>query len=334
MTSTARPKPEINRRSPVLVLAVVFIGSLAGVGLGAWASGFLHLPASKSESHPPQTSRPLLQKPTFPSLDASYAIATRSGSVVVGAVAPSGGPVQVLIIPPNGISPPTGEVRIQVTQDGHTRAPRPTPCGTWCYRVPATVFRGSPTTIAVQIRDTPTKATLTLPAHMPPDASALYRKAVRRMTSAPGLTATQTLSSGGPAIITRYTMQAPDRLQYTTSTGHHTVLIGHHRWDTHAGSWVECPFPGEHAPSYVWQGAAAARLAGQRDVNGRHLDVVLVLNPSIPAWFTLDTTPTGQVEDIHMLAPSHFMHEIYRLDQTASVTPPPRFQVGTTGGGC
>ena len=332
MTSQA-PTPRRARRSaPLLVLVVVSIGAMAGLGLGAWASGFLHLPVSTSESRPPATSPPLLGKPTFPNLDASYAIATRSGGVVVGAVTPPGGPVEILIIPPNGVSPSIGRVRIQVAQDGHSRAPRLTQCGTWCYRVPATALRGSTTTMDVQIRGTQTKATLTLPPHIPPDAAALYRRAVRRMTAAHGLVAVQTLSSGGPAIITHYTAEAPDRLQYTTSTGQHTVLIGHHRWDKHAASWVECPFPGERDPTYVWQGATAARLGGQRIVDGRRFDVVLVLNPTVPAWFTLDMTPTGRVEDVHMLAPSHFMHESYRLEPNATVTPPARSE--TTGAAC
>ena len=326
MTSEPSPTPGVAHSPPQLVLLVVLIGSIAGVVAGAWTAGFLHLPSNRTGAR--QTPPPLLQKATFPRLAASYTTATRAGSDVVGVVAPAGGPVRVLIIPPNGVSPPADDVQIRVTQGGHTLTPRPTPCGTWCYRVPATVFGGSTTTIAVQIRGTPTKAVLTLPARMPADAATLYRRAVTRMTNARGMMATQSLSSGGPPIITRYTAEAPDRLRYVTSTGLHTVLIGHRRWDLRADGWVECPFAGAHAPAYVWQGAAAPRLAGHRIVDGRRIDIVHVFNPSVPAWFSLDTTAGGRVLDAHMVAPSHFMHESYRLDQNAKVRPPVKFGSG------
>jgi hypothetical protein len=333
VTTEAPPKrSSVDHRTPLLVLVVVLIGSIAGVMMGAWAAGFLHLPSSRhavSSQAPP----PLLRKATFPRLAASYATATRAGSVVVGAVAPAGGPVEVFVIPSNGVSAPVDHMRIRVTRGGHTETPQLTACGTWCYRLSATVFHGSTTRIAVQV-GTPTRATLALPARMPPDASAVYRKAVRRMTSVQAVEATQTLSSGGPPTIMRYTAEAPDRLRYTTSTGLHTVLIGRRRWDLHAGDWVECPSGGEHAPSYVWQGATAARLAGQRVVNGLQIDTVSVFNPFVPAWFVLDTTANGTALDVHMLAPSHFMHETYRLAQNATVTAPPRFRSGAKTGAC
>ncbi len=335
MTIDAHDPASHRRTAPLLILIITCAGAALGLMAGAWTAGVLHLPTSPHATRTsPSEHRPLGQA-TFPRLSVSYTTAVRGDSTLYGTIAPPGGPVSIMIIPPNGISVPPSQVDLRLRMGSRRQIPQLTRCGLWCYRFAAPVLQGSAATITIRLPTSTSPSRLTLPARLPANESARYALAVRRMTSVPAVAAIQALSSGsGPAVVTRYAMQAPNRLEYATSSGQHAVLIGNHRWDTHHGTWVECPASAGHDPTYVWQRATAAHAGGQLTHDSRGLLLVHVFNPSVPAWFTLQIASDGRVASAHMLAPSHFMHENYQLGSTVQIRPPKRFTSGTKNGTC
>ena len=330
MTIDAPTAADGRRTALLLILLVIAAGAGLGLIAGAWTAGVLHLPSSSSAERTNHSSGRLLGPVRFPRLADSYTTAVRGGVDAFGIVAPPGGPVSIVIIPPNGTRVAPAQVDIQVRMDGRHQTAHLTACGLWCYRFAAPVLRGSPATIRVDLRTGGTTVRLSLPPLLPPDESALYTRVVHRMTALRAIAAVQRLGTGaGPVLVTRYTMQAPDRVEYTTSGGQHAILIGNHRWDLHQRTWAECPASSGRDPTYVWQHAVAARAGGRQTVDGHRVRLVRLFNLTVPAWFTLEVADGDMATGVHMIAPSHFMHETYRLDKAAHIEPPHNASPGT-----
>jgi hypothetical protein len=319
-------------RATILVVFVLAAGGAAGLLLGSVAAGFL-TPPSRSSTPSGAESPPPLGKPHFATVETAFTTAVRAGSAVVGVVSPPGGPVDVLVIPATGLSLPQSAVAITVDEQGRTTQPHLSLCGSWCYRFSAAALEGSKIRIDVELRGRDAaRATLAIPARPRPQAAALYRRAVATMTHLAGVSVVQTLSSGGAPVSTNYTVQTPDRVSLTTSTGDRTILLRHARYDFHQGVWLRCPFSSSRLPSYVWQNATAAQIVSPLGRVGR--ETLAVFNPTVPAFFTVETTPGGQVSSMQMLAPAHFMHEHYRPLQTVMIEAPAHAVSGKKRGAC
>ena len=164
------------------------------------------------------------------------------------------------------------------------------------------------------------------PGRLPPAGAALLAKADRRMRALRSVQYDESLTSGlSSGIRTHYAMQAPDRIRFRTSEGQSTILIGKRRWDREGTKrWVESPFPGVQAPTYVWEGARNARLLGRTRLDGAPVHVLAAFsNASIPAWFRIFATGDGRVLEAEMLTESHFMHHRFSgLNQPVRIEPP------------
>jgi hypothetical protein len=329
-----RSQNDASRRATALVVLVLATGAAAGLLLGSVAAGFLSFPARSSEpsgSSPP----PPLGKPRFAAAQTAYTTAVRAGSTVVGVVSPPGGPVDVVVIPATGLSLPQSAIAITVSERGRISQPQIRACGSWCYEFSAAVLEGTKVTISVELRGNDAgRVSLELPARPRPTAGALYRRAVATMTHLVGVSVVQKLSSGRAPIITNYTVQRPDRVSLTTSSGDRTILFRHTRFDFQQGAWLRCPFTGGRLPSYVWQGATAAQIVSAPPPGRRRLVTLAVFNPSVPAFFTVETTPTGRVSSAQMLAPAHFMHERYQPLTHVAIQAPTHFVSGKKHGAC
>jgi hypothetical protein len=328
-----RRQDRAGRHATILVVLVLAAGAAAGLLVGSAAAGFLSLP-SRSNAPSGASPSPPLGKPHFAAVQTAYTTAVRAGSAVVGVVSPPGGPVDVAVIPATGLSLPQSAVVITVSERGRTSRPQIHVCGSWCYQFSAAVLEGTRVTISVELRGADaSSATLEIPASPRPVAATLYRRAVATMTHLAGVAVVQKLSSGGAAITTNYTVQRPDRVSLTTSSGDRTILFRHTRFDFQHGVWLRCPFSGSRLPSYVWQGGTAAQMVSASSNNGR-LEAFAVFNPSVPAFFTVETTRTGRVSSMQMLAPAHFMHEHYRPLAKVAIQPPAHFVSGKKRGIC
>ena len=134
---------------------------------------------------------------------------------------------------------------------------------------------------------------------------------------------TERLTSGGPVVFTRLSVQAPDRLSLRTNSGFRSVIIGQKRWDYQAGRWQEGPFPGLKAREVLmWYDARNPRVV-RRLPNGDVQLAAYGLNP-VPAWFRLTVEPSGRVAEAEMTAPAHFMLHRYSDFNSAPAIKPPQ----------
>jgi hypothetical protein len=245
----------------------------------------------------------------------TLALAKHQGDLLVGLAAQPGGPVEVAVV--RGDTPLAGDA-VQVAVDG---ADRPTEsCGTGCSRVEAAVLKGRPSRITVNAGSTP--VSFQLPGSLPASGEAAFDRARKTMAALRSYTFTERLTSGGPIVVTRLAVQAPDRLSLHTNSGFRSVIIGRKRWDYLDGRWQETPFPGLNARELLmWYGAKNPRVV-RRLPNGDVQLSAYGLKP-VPAWFRLTVEPSGRVAEAEMTAPAHFMlHRYSDFDSAPAIEPP------------
>jgi hypothetical protein len=204
------------------------------------------------------------------------------------------------------------------------------PCGSGCYE--ATVpSDGSPRRATVRVAGpgrAPATVDFGLGESWPPRPGAsIARRAARVFRSLRTLTTREELESQpGNRIVSHWTFQAPDRLTYRIEGGAKAVVIGPRRWDkvSEAEAWKASPQTPLTLPATPWAKVRDARLLGTETVDGKQVDVVSFLDPSVPAWFTIRVDPeTGRTLDLGMTAAAHFMTERYSgFDEPLEIVPP------------
>ena len=297
----------------VPIVAVV-AAVVAGVGVGAWLAG------RGGSSSAPTVTTSQSSGIRVDSHDA-YLVAGRSGAVAVGLAAHAGGPVDVIVIPPDLKPPPASDVRAGI---GRATQP-PTSCGPSCYRFPLRVLDGAPATLTVAIRGRATE--FRLPARLPPQARSLFHSASRRMSRLRSVRVDESLSSGLTAVRARFALAAPDRSRYVTSSGQRAVVIGTTRWDWIGGRWQKSQYQRTRQPAYMWEGARYARVLGQARLGGRRVTVVSTFrpDPDYPAWMRLYVTPDRRIARADMVAPAHFMVDrLSAFNHAGPIRPPAR----------
>jgi hypothetical protein len=255
-------------------------------------------------------------------------VAGHDRDVLVGLGARRGGPVDVVVIPsdesvvsPNGVT-----VRLGAKPESGTDAGS---CGPRCLRFPLRVLVGSPSTLEVTV-DRPGKPVarvcVGLPARIPPSAERLFHDARSRMLGLHSLRMNETLGAGlTPPVVSQWSFQAPDRLQYTIAGGGKAVVIGTRRWDWEGGKWTESETSRLRSPAYPWQGARGARVVGRGMVEGKPVRLVAALKPGVdfPTWFLLYVAGDTRVLRSTMLTTGHFMVDTYNAFDSASPIQPP-----------
>jgi len=277
---------------PAAIVAAV----LAGVGVGAWLAG---RGGSSPATTPSTAARPAAR--FDPS--GAYLVAGRSGDVLVGLAVRSGGPVEVIAVPPDLHVLPAAAVGARAGG----ASPKPTSCGVRCYRFALPVLDGRPRRLTVTVRGRP--VAFRLPPRLPTSAASVFRTATRRMAALRSVRIDESLSSGRSAIRARFALEAPDRMRYVTTDGGRAVVVGTTRWDFLDRRWQKSPYQRTRQPAYMWEGARYPRLLGRERLGGRRVEVVTVFRPDrdYPAWLRLYVTRQRRIVRAEMIAPAHFM---------------------------
>jgi copper transport protein len=245
--------------------------------------------------------------PKLPPRDA-IVLAKEDGRLAV-ALAVGSGRAEVTVVGQNA----TGVNGLDVSVGG-TRA---SACGSGCYRAPAP--RGGDVAVTVSGRT----LRFRLPEH-PRRARALVRRATAVFRSLRSVSYVERLRSRpGSSVVSRWKLQAPNRLSYTISGGPAGILIGGRRWDRSSpgGSWQESRLTPLRVPSPLWgSGTGNAHLVGA----GRSVLEVSLLNRSLPAWFTIRLDRrTLRPLSLDMTAAAHFMHHRYTsFNHPVRIAPP------------
>jgi copper transport protein len=242
------------------------------------------------------------QAPVLPPRDAAVE-ARELGSLAV-AVARTNGRAVVTLLGPDGVGRSGRDVRV----DGRATAS----CGSGCYRATA---RAGPLVVRVDGRS----LVFTVPRSAPV-AAGLLARATRLYRSSRTIVFDESLRSSPTAgIVTRFELQAPDRLRYRIRGGAQAVVLGTQRWDrdTTAGVWQESQQTRLQVMQPDWQHPTNVRLVAPRTLT--------FLDRSIPAWFRVTLDAQGRPRRTQMTAAAHFMVDrVVGYDVPLELSPPSR----------
>ena len=186
-----------------------------------------------------------------------------------------------------------------VTVDGR----QTTSCGAGCYQAETNVRGRIP--VVVDGR----RHTFVVP-RTAPDATALMTRASRTFRALRSVTYIERLaSSPRNRIVSKFTLEAPDRVEYRIRGGASGIVIGTRRWDGGNGHWIESQSTYLPQPSPIW----GTPITNAHVLARRGNDVtVSFLNPKVPAWFLVDLDARSlRPRALEMTATAHFMHHVY-----------------------
>jgi hypothetical protein len=191
-------------------------------------------------------------------------------------------------------------------------------CGQGCSRIEAPVLQGQRQKLTVAFPGG--EVGFELPAKLPASGDAVFARALKTMDDLRAYRFSERLSSGGPTVVSRLQVEAPNRLALQTG-GFRSVIIGKRRWNNMGAGWEEQSFPGlDVADVLMWHGAKHPRVIGTQ--NGVTTLAAYGLIP-VPAWFKLAVLPSGRVANAEMLAASHFMlHRYSDYNGDIAIKPP------------
>jgi hypothetical protein len=203
-----------------------------------------------------------------------------------------------------------------------------TPCGTGCYTAATRFPRDRRVSVELAGKDRSAVA-FELPARWPaPSASALVRKATASYRSLRSVSYVERLASGPTTgIVSRWNEVAPDRFDYRIDGGPAGIVIGRRRWDATSpgGRWTRSDIQPLRVPIPIWGSRPTnIHLLGTRLAGGRRVEIVSLLVPSIPAWFTIRfDRKTLHPISLGMTAAAHFMRHTYlSFNRPLKVRPP------------
>jgi copper transport protein len=189
-------------------------------------------------------------------------------------------------------------------------------CGSGCYGA------------FVPLRGTATVAVngdvlrFAIPAH-PKPASALVAKATRKFRALRSVDYVERLaSSPRNKVVSEFTLERPNKLEYRIRGGASGIVIGARRWDRAArGRWFESAQTPTPQPEPIWAG---------HFTNAFLLDttpsayVVAFMKPLGPTWFTLRLDrKTLLPRNLRMTTAAHFMrHRYLRFNAPPRIKPP------------
>lgn len=256
-----------------------------------------------------------------------------AGPVLVGLSVDPGVPgpnaITLFLLPLEGESA-AARIPAQIDIDGERVAL--TQCGATCREAVADLAGGE--RIAVRIPgDGGGTAILDLPDLPTPDAGDLVDRMMTRMHALRTYRLEETLSSGGPSVVSRYAFQTPDRAESSTETSGgttHVVWVGTTQYlRTPGNDWsVSKGGPGQEVPSFIWdyfQPFRDVREIGRERVEGVTTSVVAFFGGSetTPVWFKLSIDRDGLVRRAEMRAQGHFMdHRYLAFNEPVTIEPP------------
>jgi len=190
------------------------------------------------------------------------------------------------------------------------------PCGPGCYAAQTPARGDVPVVVGGR------RFVFAIPRSVP-DASVLMRRASNAFRSLRSVTYVERLASSiHDHIVSTFTLEAPNRVEYRINNGTAGIVIGTRRWDRTSGKWVESSSTLLPQPVPVW---------GTRITNAHVLArtpdtlVLSFLNPNVPAWFDVRfDARTMLPRRFDMIAAAHFMHHRYTSFNAPRKIFPPR----------
>ena len=220
-----------------------------------------------------------------------------------------------------GTGEPLSGLRLSFRVDGRVVPGRS--CGNGCYSAAA----ARPAT--VEVRPGGSRPVVFRVPAASRSAAEIVARAARATRSLRSLIYVESLRSrpqGG--LLTTWSLQAPDRVEYRIRGGAEAIVIGQRRWDRDkAGQpWRRSQqLPPLRVPQPAWGSAATnAYVLGTGRVDGRPVWIVSFVNPKTPAWFTASVDrKTYRPLRLRMTAAAHFMvHRYTAFDRALRIRPP------------
>jgi copper transport protein len=250
---------------------------------------------------------PVTGPPPAPPADAIVLAQENGFNAVAVAVDPER--MQVTVLGPDGL----GVNNEQVTIAGKPASV----CGAGCYEVSTTARGVVPVTVNGR----------RLVFHVPsvaPSATAILAEAGRVFRHLRSVQYVERLASSPfDHLVTRFTLESPNRVEYRINGGSDAIVVGTRRWDSNDGvHWQESqsgllPQPTPPWTPPVTNAHVLARTAGTLRIS--------FYEPSIPAWFILTLNAhTMRPRDLHMTATAHFMRDRYTAINVPRRIFPPR----------
>ena len=219
----------------------------------------------------------------------------------------------------------TDGLRVGLGADG---PPQPTiRCGSGCYSVVVTApARLRRVTVSLGGRSRPP---FVLPSWPPAPAAALVARTAAAFAALHTLVYEEQLASSPRFEQTSHLrVIAPDRFAYEIDGGGGAgVIIGRRRWDRFPGStgWMAQAAQLLRLPRVGWGDAPTnAHSIGRTTLGGHPVRIVTLLDPSVPAWFTVWIDERRLLPlRVDMTAPAHFMVDRYGpFNGPVAIVPP------------
>jgi copper transport protein len=263
----------------------------------------------------------------------SLTLGGHAGPVLVGLSVDPGEPgtnvITLFLLPVEGEA---AAAPIETTLDIDGEQLALTQCGATCRESVADLDGGE----RVRVRIPGEKggaAIFALPDLPAPNGTDLVERMMTRMHALHTYRLDETLSSGGPNVVSEYTFRAPDRGEARTETSDgttHVVWIGTTQYlRTPGNEWsVSEGGPGQEVPSFIWdyfQPFRDVREVGSERVEGAMTSVVSFFGGAgtTPVWFKLWIDGDGIVRRAEMRAQGHFMdHRYFAFNEPVTIEPP------------
>jgi hypothetical protein len=191
------------------------------------------------------------------------------------------------------------------------------PCGPGCYGASGS-YTGKSVRVAVAGRE----LLFRVPARALP-ASALVSHATSAFRRLRSVDYTERLaSSPRNKVVSKFTLERPNRLMYRIRGGADGIIIGTRRWDrTNGGQWLPSPQDVTPEPEPIWAGHFTNAFLLKVTPTTY---VVSFLKPIGPAWFTVELDRrTLRPSALRMTAAAHFMtHRYTRFNAPRRIKPP------------
>jgi len=206
-------------------------------------------------------------------------------------------------------------------------------CGLGCFAGRVTFPRAATWQLKVEIDSNrgPIAISAMVPLPAPDGAPALARTlAAEEALRTAKMTEHLSGSVGGPAYVTTYRFEAPDKVELTLKDDT-TILAGKLQFRrTGNGPWDKSSFP---SPGFSWPSGyyrefwgdmAAPRILETETVVGVKAEVIAFVRPDVPAWFRIWVRSSdGVVLRQEMRAEGHIMDQTYSaLNEPLTITPP------------
>jgi copper transport protein len=195
-------------------------------------------------------------------------------------------------------------------------------CGSGCYRSVG-VAPGRVISVEVAGFGPPQTATFAVPLDAPP-ADALVRRLRTTYRALRSVSYRERLASDVThALVAQWTLEKPNRIEYSIQGGAQGIVIGATRWDreTPTGQWVESAQTPLPQPATQWTYATNAHVLAETPTT----TTVSFVDPTVPAWFTVSfDRRTLHPRVLRMTAAAHFMVDSYRTFNAPRSIRPPR----------